>query len=166
MYIIERKLKLFVQKGAKFSIIFLKLSNQILWEKSVAVQLFKEVLIYHLSSNLGYNVLRDFEDLLDMNFIQYLSDTKPSMIILSYEGIKLFRSTFFDLDEKKIQRIEGFLKTQINDYLKLEINVSLIESIDLTKTDLFGNIIFLNKINSKLKTNLSQMRVSLKKSLV
>ena len=56
----------------------------------------------------------------------------------------------FDLDEKKIQRIEGFLKTQINDYLKLEINVSLIESIDLTKTGLFGNIIFFQQ--SQLKT--------------
>ena len=150
VYIIERKLKLFVKKGAKFTFIFLKLSNQILWEKCVAVQLFREVIIYHLSSNLGYNVLRDFEDLSDMNFIQYLSDTKPSMIILSYEGIQLFRSTLFDLNENEMQRIEEFLKAQINCYLKLEINVSLIESVGLTLTGLFGNIIFFQQ--SKLKT--------------
>ena len=104
VYMIERKLKVFVQKGAKFSIIFLKLSNQILWKRCVALQLFRELLLYHLSSNLGYNVLRDFEDLLDMNYIHYLSDTKPSMIILSYKGIKVFRSTLFDLNEKEMQR--------------------------------------------------------------
>ena len=49
VYVIERKLKIFVQKGAKFSIIFLKLSNQILWRRCVTVQLFREILIYHLS---------------------------------------------------------------------------------------------------------------------
>ena len=105
--------------------------------------------------------------LLDMNFIQYLSDTKPSMIILSYEGIKLFRSTFFDLDEKKIQRIEGFLKTQINDYLKLEINVSLIESIDLTKTGLFGNIIFFqqNQLKTKDKPKSNARKLEKKSSI-
>ena len=141
VYMIERKLKVFVQKGAKFSIIFLKLSNQILWKRCVALQLFREVLLYHLSSNLGYNVLRDFEDLLDMNYIHYLSDTKPSMIILSYKGIKVFRSTLFDLNEKEMQRIEKFFKAQINLYLKLGMHVSLIESVHLTKTGLFGNLI-------------------------
>ena len=151
IYVIERKLKLFVQKGAKFSIIFLKLSNQILWKICVAVQLFREVLIYHLSSNLGYNVLKDFEDLSDMNFIQYLSDSKLSMVVLSYEGIQLFRSTLFGLNEKKLQKIEEFLKTQINHYLKLEMHVSLIESVHLTKTGLFGNIIVVVQ-QSQLKT--------------
>ena len=141
VYMIERKLKVFVQKGAKFSIIFLKLSNQILWKRCVALQLFREVLLYHLSSNLGYNVLRDFEDLLDMNYIHYLSDTKPSMIILSYKGIKVFRSTLFDLNEKEMQRIEKFFKAQINLYLKLGMHISLIESVHLTKTGLFGNLI-------------------------
>ena len=151
VYMIERKLKVFVQKGAKFSIIFLKLSNQILWKRCVALQLFREVLLYHLSSNLGYNVLRDFEDLLDMNYIHYLSDTKPSMIILSYKGIKVFRSTLFDLNEKEMQRIEKFFKAQINLYLKLGMHVSLIESVHLTKTGLFGNLLVAFQ-QSQLKT--------------
>ena len=81
LYIIERKLKLLVQRGEKFTIIFLKFSNCILWSKCVSMQLFREVLMYHLSLNLSYKVLRDFEDLSDMKFIQYLNDTKPSMII-------------------------------------------------------------------------------------
>ena len=141
VYIIERKLKLFVQKGAKFSIVFLKLSNQVLWRKCVAVQLFREVLIYHLSSNLAYHVLRDFEDLLDINFIQYFCDTKPFMVVLSYKGIQLFRSKLFGLNEKEMQGIEEFLKSQINHYLELGMHVSLIESVHLTKTGLFGNLI-------------------------
>ena len=168
VYVIERKLKLFVQKGAKFSIIFLKFSNQFLWEKCVAVQLFREVLIYHLSSNLGYNVLRDFEDLLDNNFIQYLGDTKPSMVILSYEGIQLFRSTLFGLNEEEMQRIEEFLKVQINHYLELEMHVSLIESVHLTKTGLFGNIIVVFqqsqlKTKDKSKSNTPKLKKETKK---
>ena len=163
VYVIERKLKLFVQRGAKFSIVFLKFSNQFLWGKCVAVQLFREVIIYHLSSNLGYNVLRDFEDLLDMNFIQYLRDTKPPMVILSYEGIQLFRSTLFGLNEKELQRIEEFLKAQINHYLKLEMHVSLIESVCLTKAGLFGNIIVVFqqsqlKIKDKPKLNTPKLK--------
>lgn len=68
------------------------------------MQLFREVLMYHLSLNFSYKVLRDFEDLSDMKFIQYLNDTKPSMIIYGYEGIQMLRAKFFDLNEKLMQR--------------------------------------------------------------
>ena len=171
VYIIERKLKLLVQRGAKFTVIFSKLSNCILWSRCVSMQLFREVLMYHLSSNLSYHVLRDFEDLSDMNFIQYLNDTKPSMIILSYEGIQMLRSKFFDLNEKLMQRIEDFLKVQINDYLKLGINVSLIERLHLTKTGLFGDIIMFQpsqlETEDKSKLNMANFEnlVSKKKTI-
>ena len=157
LYIIERKLKLLVQRGAKFTIIFLKFSNCILWSKCVSMQLFREVLMYHLSLNLSYKVLRDFEELSDMKFIQYLNDTKPSMIILSYDGIQMLRAKFFDLNEKLMQRIQDFLKVQINDYLKLEINVSFIERLHLTKAGLFGDILMFqpNQLETEDKSKLN-----------
>ena len=136
VYIVERKLKLFVQKGPRFTIIFAKLLNRLLWNRCVAMQLFREVLIYHLSSNLNYNVIRERTDC-----NQYLNDTKPSMIILSYQGLKLFRSKLFHLSDAEMKKIKYFLLEQINNYLKLGMNISLIETVHLTRTGLFGNII-------------------------
>ena len=136
VYIVERKLKLFVQKGPRFTILFAKLLNRLLWNRCVAMQLFREVLIYHLSLNLNYNVIRELTD-----FNQYLSDTKPSMIILSYQGLKLFRSKLFHLSDAEMKKIKHFLFERIGYYLKLGMNISLIETVHLTRTGLFGNII-------------------------
>ena len=136
VYIVERKLKLFVQKGPRFTILFAKLLNRLLWNRCVAMQLFREVLIYHLSLNLNYNVIRERTD-----FNQYLNDTKPSMIILSYQGLKLFRSKLFHLSDAEMKKIKHFLFERIGYYLKLGMNISLIETVHLTRTGLFGNII-------------------------
>ena len=138
IYLVERKLQIFIEKRANFNIVFFKNAAYNMWKDDNSLTLFREVLIIHLQQFLKLEVLTEFRSPWDEYFVQYTSNNNPNLMLMCENSTSEGRKSWFQVIKKYV--------------LGLGINVAFLDDIQVTASAIFAFYV----------TSSSQIRNSLK----
>lgn len=142
LYIVERRLQMFLRNQGKFNVVFFKESGRVLWHDNTAVKLFREILILHLQKYMPVDleVVTNFINPWDEEFSNYVKVNKPNYIF-----------TCDTLDDE-INATITLLHLKLVRFLQLGMSLVFLEDIQVTGSALNGFLLGLDDMNANLNS--------------